>query len=663
MPVTADVVKVVLEGEVDGYNADIKSSVGVFESSMTKMERAAVRTEKTVSSAMTRSSKLTSSQLQTIQYTVNDVIASLSSGGNPLTILAQQGGQVTQAFGGLTGTLKSLAPFAFSAGGALTAFGLALGAAILAADKADGEFQDLQNSVTGLGRASGLSAQGLRDIAQDAAAAGKVGRAAAEDMAIAYANTGRIGGQVIGDLISITDDYARATGVDAKKATQALGAAFADPTKGAELLQSQFGLLDAKTYTLIKTMIASGDTAGAQVILFDRLSVAIGDQSEKVSGLTKFTNWLADGWRNAAAQARDYARAQKEANNLAQAKALGGVPTPAGEEERQANRAAFRRGTGARANQRATSAQALVDAANGDDLRLVKRGQIAQIERAAKEGSIDATKAAAAIKVIREDIAKIGAGPKAPKPTKAETRESAARAEGRYASGSSVDRGVQSIDVQTIRDLEKLFISRGGLEEYIKGGGDNFKAAGEGFRVDDETLKRNAEDLYRSTYDSIAYGLDAAFRDGVPGLARYLGEELQRSLVSSLAKGLTDLITSTGSGGTGGTIFSAIGKIFGRASGGNMVGGHPYLVNEGRPEVFVPPVSGKMVPVGRMGSSGQTVVNATFAPVLTVGAGADAREVALLRADLAKMKASFKSDVTNVVNDGVQRRTIRTGGN
>lgn len=57
---------------------------------------------------------------------------------------------------------------------------------------------------------------------------------------------------------------------------------------------------------------------------------------------------------------------------------------------------------------------------------------------------------------------------------------------------------------------------------------------------------------------------------------------------------------------------------------------------------------------GRSGPS----ISATFAPVLTV-TGGDSEEVARLRAELQRMKASFQEDVTSAVNDGLQRRTIR----
>lgn len=57
----------------------------------------------------------------------------------------------------------------------------------------------------------------------------------------------------------------------------------------------------------------------------------------------------------------------------------------------------------------------------------------------------------------------------------------------------------------------------------------------------------------------------------------------------------------------GGSFFDAIGdafiKVFGMASGGPVTGGHPYLIGEKGPELFVPNSSGTIVPNQRVGNS------------------------------------------------------------
>ncbi|MGJ0397407.1 MAG: phage tail length tape measure family protein [Methylocystis sp.] len=91
--------------------------------------------------ATARSMQLTRQQALTLQYTLNDVSASLASGGSPLTILLQQGGQVTQAFGGLRGTVVTLGPAIaramLSPVGAVTTLAVAVGTIAVAAGNAN----------------------------------------------------------------------------------------------------------------------------------------------------------------------------------------------------------------------------------------------------------------------------------------------------------------------------------------------------------------------------------------------------------------------------------------------------------------------------------------------------------------------------------------------
>lgn len=57
-----------------------------------------------------KATKLTAYEMQQLSFQINDVVAQLASGSNPLMIIGQQGGQVSQIFGGLRGTLTRLGP-------------------------------------------------------------------------------------------------------------------------------------------------------------------------------------------------------------------------------------------------------------------------------------------------------------------------------------------------------------------------------------------------------------------------------------------------------------------------------------------------------------------------------------------------------------------------
>jgi phage-related minor tail protein len=63
------------------------------------------------------------------------------------------------------------------------------------------------------------------------------------------------------------------------------------------------------------------------------------------------------------------------------------------------------------------------------------------------------------------------------------------------------------------------------------------------------------------------------------------------------------------------------GSIGGRATGGSVMGGNPYIVGERGPELFVPNAAGQIVPNHRMGGG------ASISVTVNAGMGADGAEV------------------------------------
>lgn len=134
-------------------------------------------------------------------------------------------------------------------------------------------------------------------------------------------------------------------------------------------------------------------------------------------------------------------------------------------------------------------------------------------------------------------------------------------------------------------------------------------------------------------------------------------------IADKLVSGAFDSLFGGGGGGLGG-IF---GGLFGgggmkgtsyfppapRAMGGPVTAGTPYIVGEKRPELFVPNVSGRIIP--KVPGGGSTSIN--FAPVINAP-GADKAELAAVRRDLARMRAELPSTVKAAVRDGEKRRQI-----
>jgi len=143
----------------------------------------------------------------------------------------------------------------------------------------------LKSSIMGLGKASGATIDQMEQIAETSANAGNISVGSARDIEEAFAQTGRIGVRMFGDLIAITRDYAAATNEDMDQAKKDLAAAFADPAKGADALDAKLGFLDDKTRQYIVTLAKQNDLTGAQRALLDALRGNLDDASDHVTDL------------------------------------------------------------------------------------------------------------------------------------------------------------------------------------------------------------------------------------------------------------------------------------------------------------------------------------------------------------------------------------------
>lgn len=233
-----------------------------------------------------------------------DVAVTAAMGMNPAMIAIQQGPQILDALA--TSGIKAQGSLLLM-GGALTA--AAAGVAILGAAWLNGEAGALQmeRAVTGLGRTSGLTAEQLAQLADSAAEQGEISISSARDQAAAYVSTGRIGREVMVDLIALGKDYASVFGLEAEDATQALAKAMAEPDKAARELTRQIGLMDQKTLDHIDSLVALGKEEEAQKILLGELSEAVSGHAERLGeienawdaisrsisdAITKFGEWL-----------------------------------------------------------------------------------------------------------------------------------------------------------------------------------------------------------------------------------------------------------------------------------------------------------------------------------------------------------------------------------
>lgn len=254
--------------------------------------------------------KLADWQKQQIGFQLNDVATGLFSGQSPVTIAAQQGPQIAQLLGGWRSSFSLLAsainPVTVGIAGVTAAF---IVGAKAATDYA-GAVRATDTAAAGLGRNLGLTGSDIRQLAERNAAAGEISVAAARDLAVTYASTGKIAGPVIGDLIRQTKDFAATTQQDVPTATRALADAFADPARGAETLSQTYGLVDSATERLVRRLTEQGRRTEAQTVLSRALDQTLIRSGETVA-------WYTAAWDRLTRSISNYADATGKALNPA----------------------------------------------------------------------------------------------------------------------------------------------------------------------------------------------------------------------------------------------------------------------------------------------------------------------------------------------------------
>lgn len=238
-----------------------------------------------------------------------DVVVSLAGGQGLGTVLLQQGSQIGDVFASSTSTVGGFARQATSwLGNFLTvgrvAFGgvtLAITGSTLALSHFLAEQDRVAIALSGAGRASGASVQGINATADAGASIGGLSVSAARDLAAALAATGKIGSESLLPIVKIGRDFATTFGVTDVEATKQLAAAFADPVRGADQLNDRLGFLDAGMQRQIASLTAQNRLYDAQKLLLQGVQSGLANTAEVTSAWTKI--WT--GLKNASSDTFD----------------------------------------------------------------------------------------------------------------------------------------------------------------------------------------------------------------------------------------------------------------------------------------------------------------------------------------------------------------------
>lgn len=209
---------------------------------------------------------------------------------------------------------------------------------------------------------------------------------------------------------------------------------------------------------------------------------------------------------------------------------------------------------------------------------------------------------------------------------------------------------IESERGQAIKELVSQFHSlKIAHEEYLKTVGAMGEAAAAAMRKLQDEMEEYAE-KWQEIGDQIEGNIADAFLDivsnadsaseAVGRLIEQIGMLIAKALILQAIQGITGSVFGDG----------GIGAALGKAAGGPVAAGTPYMVGERGPELFVPRAAGNIVPNNRMGGSSISV----NAP-LVVNGGVNNAD--LMRA-LAAHRMQIRREIVPIIQDAQKRNVL-----
>ncbi len=284
-----------------------------------------------------RTTKVTQFQLQQLQYTVSDVIASVASGISPLTILAQQGGQVADAFGGGTrgigNAFKTVLSFITPVRLALGLLGATAGAVAFAFYEGSKQSKAFADAIVLTGNAAGQTEGQFNALVRGLAkTSDSLPAGAVREFGQALISTGQVGPQVFAAAAEAATRYGEATGKTAKEVATDFAGMADDVTKWAVEHNKQLNFLRGPQLVLLRSLQEQGRAVEAQALVYDALNERLRKLEPNLGTIEKTLKTVSSAWKGFWDRAYDIGRnetiedklAEVNARIAAQQKALSG---------------------------------------------------------------------------------------------------------------------------------------------------------------------------------------------------------------------------------------------------------------------------------------------------------------------------------------------------
>lgn len=236
---------------------------------------AALKAADTAVSGLGNTSRATAAALRTVPAQFTDIVVSLQSGQNPLTVLLQQGGQLKDQFGGIGPAASALGGYVRGLVNPFTVAGAAVVGLAAAFISGRNEAGTLQRALIESGGAAGATADQLAGMAGRIGDLGGATTGKAVEALAQLASTGRVAGDSLERYARAAAALEKAGGQSVEKTAEAFASLAREPVAASARLNEATNFLTASLYAQIKALSDQGRTVDAARLASDSYATAI----------------------------------------------------------------------------------------------------------------------------------------------------------------------------------------------------------------------------------------------------------------------------------------------------------------------------------------------------------------------------------------------------
>lgn len=250
---------------------------------------------------MTMSAKATAAAMRQVPAQFQDIVVSLQGGQQPLTVLLQQGSQLSTVFGGAGAAAKALGGYILGLINPYTVLAATVATVGVAYYQGSKEQDAFSKAIIMSGNASGVTASQLREYARQIDSVIGTQAQAAAGLA-AFTAAGVRGGDELRRYTQTAIEWERATGQSVEKTAEQFASLQKDPLAAVLKLNEGTNFLTLSVYEQIKALEDQGKKTEAAEVAMGALDTAMRERGRAIQGNL---GYIERGWKSITGAAKE----------------------------------------------------------------------------------------------------------------------------------------------------------------------------------------------------------------------------------------------------------------------------------------------------------------------------------------------------------------------